>query len=166
MTLMNAPAELIVALLGYRAETDLAAKRLIELNRAGTLGLLSAAVLAKDDEGQVSVQKAPELPNGQEPLLDTMAGGALGLFTGTTGLLMGATAGAAAGYVPGYVTNHPDSGQHLKALAHELPPGTSALVALIDHESVESTVQTLNSLAWGLWRFVLEATSPRASSNN
>jgi uncharacterized membrane protein len=163
---IKAPVELVVALLGYPAERDRAERRLVELRKNGALGLLSVAMLAKDDDGEVSVQETPNLPETQNPLLDAMAGGALGLFAGTTGLLMGATAGAAAGYVPGHVTGQPNSKKHLNALAHELPPGTSALVALIEHESVESTVHNLNPLAWGLWRFVLDATDPRTSSSN
>jgi uncharacterized membrane protein len=157
---LEAPVELMVAVLGQQVKSDSAVKRLIELDQEGTIELLGVAVLIKDEEGKITIQETRDLNEAEDAVLGALAGGALGLFAGIIGLVVGATAGAAAGYVTGHVADLGMSDEHLRALAQELPPGTSAILALIEHESVEPAMQELQPLVSGLSRFALAVEAP------
>jgi uncharacterized membrane protein len=161
-----APIELMVAVLHQQADSDSALKRLIELNQDGSIELLSAALLLKDDEGKVSLHAVRDLHEAEDALLGALSGGALGLFGGIIGVVVGATAGAAAGYATGHVVDLGVSDEHLQALAQELPSGTSAVLVLIEHESVELAVQELGQRVSSLSRFTLavEAAAPAGNA--
>ena len=152
----EAPIELVVAVLSQQADSDGALKRLIELDGDGNIELLSTALLVKDDQGKVSLHEARDLHAAEDALLGALAGGALGLLGGIIGVVVGATAGAAAGYATGHVVDLGVSDERLEALAEGLPSGTSAILLLIEHESVEFAVRELGQLVSSLSRFTLE----------
>jgi uncharacterized membrane protein len=162
---MDAPIELIVAVLSDQANSDDAVKRLIELDRDGTIELLSAAVLVKDEQGKVSIHEMSNLDTAEDVLLGALAGGALGLFAGIFGVIAGALAGIAAGYAAGHVMDLGMSDQHLQALSQQLPAGTSAILALIEHESAQPAVRELGHLVSGLSRFALAAEAPAPAAD-
>jgi uncharacterized membrane protein len=165
MMMAQAPIELMVAVLVQQADGDEALKRLIKLDEEGSIELLSAALLLKDDEGKVSLHAARDLHEAEDALLGALTGGALGLFGGIFGVVVGATAGAVAGYATGHVVDLGVSDDHLQALAQELPSGTSAILVLIEHESAELAVRTLGHLVASVSRFTLalEAAGPAAN---
>jgi uncharacterized membrane protein len=152
----GAPVELMVTTLDAKVEADDALNRLIELNRSGAIELISARVLAKDEKGKIQVRDAPDLLKAEAPLVGALAGSTLGLFAGIAGVLAGAMAGAVLGLAVGQAANVGASNRHLEELAEELTPGTSALLALVEEEAVETVVRELYSLVSGVRRFVLE----------
>jgi uncharacterized membrane protein len=154
------PVELLVANLGPQVSSDAAVQRLIELNRSGIVELISMVVLAKGEKGKVTFRNTPDLRQEEGPILGTLAGITLGLFAGITGLLGEGDAGVASKYVAGHIVGVGMSAAHLKQLAQELSPGTSAILALIGHEFVELTIRELRSLVSGVRCFTLEAEVP------
>jgi uncharacterized membrane protein len=161
----QAPIELMVAVLVQQADSDSGLKRLIELDEEGSIELLSAALLLKDDAGQVSLHAAQNLHEAEDALLGALTGGVLGLFGGIIGVIVGATAGGVASYTAGHMVDLGVSDDHLQALAQELPSGASAILVLIGHESAELAVRALGHLVASVSRFTLavEAAEPAAN---
>ncbi len=164
----DASIELIAVMLDHGDGSERVVGRLVELDQSGSAEVLSVVVLAKDHNGHVHIQETPDLSKAEGAVIGAVAGGALGAVAGGTrsrvaGVLAGiagALVGAAAGYVVGEAVDLGLPDEHLRALAKELAPGTSAVLALVEHEFVEAAVAEVRPLAARLSRYVLIAEMP------
>jgi uncharacterized membrane protein len=106
-------------------------------------GVLNIAVLVKDEEGKTSVSESQDVDSKHGALFGAITGGLVGLLGGPIGVAVGAAAGAAAG---GLVAGRIDMGfpdEYLEQLEEGLQPGSSALVILVDGETVDEAVERL-----------------------
>jgi len=107
-------------------------RALHELDADATIAVYASAVVAKDLDGLVAVKKP-----GDNGLLGTATGMALGAFIGLLGGPVGVAAGAAGGTLIGSVFDFDDArvgSDFIEEVTHALAPGKVAVVAEIDEE--------------------------------
>jgi len=131
----NVPVELIVAAFGEEKAAKAALKELKEAKKAKLIDIVDAAVIRRDEKNKLHIKETGDLTGGQ----GAMFGGALGL---TLGILAGPgalIAGAAGALIGGVAAKLRDSGfsdDRLKEIGEALKPGTSAIVAVVEHKWV------------------------------
>ena len=129
------PVELIVAAFGDENAAKNALNELKAAKRAKLIDIVDAAVIRRDEKNKLRIRETGDLSGGQ----GAMFGGALGL---TLGILAGPgalVAGAAGALIGGIAAKLRDSGfsdARLKEIGDALQPGTSAIVALVEHRWV------------------------------
>jgi len=136
------PVQLIVAAFQDDKSANEALKELKHAQKEKVIKIEDAAVLRKDDKGKLHIKETGDWSGGQGAAAGAVIGGAIGLILGPGALLTGA-AGALIG---GLAAKFRDSGfndERLKKLGEGLQPGTSAIVAIVEHKWVEQVEQEL-----------------------
>jgi uncharacterized membrane protein len=149
---MIGPVELVVAAFTNEEKAEEVLKSLKNLQKEKVIFLVNAAVMTKDDKGKVSMKETQDVGAGKGAIFGAIAGGLVGLIGGPVGVVVGAAAGAATG---GVAANRIDMGfpdDTLKELQETLTPGSSAIVALIQHEWVDRVVEELEKEQASLFR--------------
>jgi uncharacterized membrane protein len=120
------------------------------LHAEGSLTLHAAAVIAKDDKGQVNVKQADD-----EGPAGTVAGLAMGSLIGLLGGPLGLAVGATAGTVSGSLYDLATLGvgeDFLTEVSQNLTPGKVAVLADIDEEWVTPLDTRIEALGGVLFR--------------
>lgn len=141
----EAPIELILAAFQDEKAADAALQQLKAAKREQLIRIEAAAVLRRDEKNKLHVKEVGELTPKKGALGGAVLGGVVGVLTGGTGLLLGAL-GAALG---GFVGKKRDTGfdnRRLKTVGDALQPGTSAIVAVIEHKWVTELEEALEEL--------------------
>jgi uncharacterized membrane protein len=156
MAEMIGPIELIVA--AFNDETRAAAvlKDLKKLEKDGVILLVNAAVMIKNDKGKVSIKETEDVTGGKGALFGAIAGGLIGLLGGPVGVIIGAAAGAATGGIAAGKIDMGFPDDTLKELDDSLTPGSSAILALIQHQWVDAVVSELEKSGAKLFRQALK----------
>jgi len=128
----DVPIQLFVAAFKGEGDADQALKELKAAKRGRVIGIQNAAVLRRDQKGKLHIKETGDWGGGKGAVAGAAVGVAVGLLTGGTGLLLGAAA-AAIGGVAAKLRDSGFSDARLKALGASLQPGTSAIVAVIEH---------------------------------
>jgi uncharacterized membrane protein len=123
---------LFVAAFKGEHDADEVLKGLKAARRERVIGIQNAAVLRRDQKGKLHIKETGDWGAGKGAAAGAAVGVAVGLLTGGTGLLAGAAA-AAIGGVAAKLRDSGFSDARLKALGASLQPGTSAIVAVIEH---------------------------------
>ncbi len=153
---MVGPFELIVAAFNEEEKAGEVLTSLKKMQKEEIIFLVNAAVMTKDEKGKVSLKETQDVGAGKGALFGAIAGGLLGLIGGPAGVIVGAAAGAATG---GVAANRIDMGfpdETLKELQSTLKPGSSAIVAIIQHEWVDRVVEELEKEQASLFRQALK----------
>jgi uncharacterized membrane protein len=140
---MAAPLELIVSVYN---DPDRARRMLADIRRSiqnGNLEIKDAAILVKDERGQVRLDDTQDVTPGQGALFGAVTGGLIGLLGGPVGAVAGAVAGAATGGISAALIDMGFSNDQLQELQASMPAGSSALVILIEHSWIEKLVDEL-----------------------
>jgi uncharacterized membrane protein len=106
-------------------------QELKQARKDGVIRIQNAAVLRKDADGKLHVKDVYDMGGGKGAAIGGVLGGVLGLVAGPVG--WAALAGALAG---GAIAKHADGGlsdARLKKLGEGLTPGSSAIVAVVEH---------------------------------
>ncbi len=107
------------------------------MDKAGSIEVIDAAIIAKDMEGKVTVVETAELTPKKGAGRGAIIGGVLGLIFPPS-IIAGALLGGAIGALVGKFT---DKGLFentaLKEAAEELPEGSSAIVAVVEDKWVQ-----------------------------
>ena len=125
-----------------------------DLHRRHTFKVLNAAVLVKDEEGNVSVVDRRDIDPKKGRLLGAITGGLIGLLAGPGGAILGALAGLGAGGAAGKLIDEGFSDKFLKNLQDYLQPGSAAIILLVEHEWVKTVAESMA----GLEGFVFQQT--------
>lgn len=142
----NVPVEVIVA--AFQNENG-AKEALKDLKRAKSQGLIKiddAAVISKDANGKLHIKETADMSTGKGAGIGAVIGGVVGLLAGPIGIGLGAAAGAAIGGVAA----HGDAGikdERLEKIGEGLEPGTSAIVAIVEHKWVAAVQEQLREEA-------------------
>jgi uncharacterized membrane protein len=153
---MIGPVELIVAAFNEEGKAEEVLKEMKKLEKEEIIFLVNAAVMTKSEKGKVSLKETQDVGSGKGALFGAIAGGLIGLLGGPAGVIVGAAAGAATG---GVAANKIDMGfpdDTLKELQDTLTPGSSAILALIQHEWVDRVVEELDKFGAALFRQALK----------
>ena len=122
-----------------------ALKDLKQIDKEDLIDVINAAVLVKDLDGKASIKETADPDTKQGALFGAVAGGLIGLLGGPVGVVLGASAGAAVGGVAAHKIDLGFDDDYLKEIQESLPPGSSAIIALIEHELVEKMIEYLEA---------------------
>jgi uncharacterized membrane protein len=131
----NTPVELIVAAFGDEKAAGGALKELKSAKRAGLIDIIDAAVIQRDEKNKLRIKETGDLSGGQGAMFGGALGLILGILAGPGALLAGAT-GALIGGIAAKLRDSGFSNERLEEIGDALKPGTSAIIALVEHKWV------------------------------
>jgi uncharacterized membrane protein len=115
----------------------------------------NAAVLIKDEQGEVTLTETQDIDRKHGAIFGAIAGGLVGLVGGPVGVVVGAAAGAATGGAAAKRIDMGFSDKYLNKVKDYLKPGTSALIAIVEHEWRETISSELSRFGGQLFRQAL-----------
>ncbi len=133
----DVPVEVLVAAFQDEKAADEALKELKQAKKEKLIAIQDAAVLRMDAKGKVHIKEVHDVGGGKGAVAGGLLGVGLALLTGPAGIVV---AGATGALVGGLAAKRLDFGldnERLKKLGSSLKPGTSAIVAIIEHTWVE-----------------------------
>jgi uncharacterized membrane protein len=105
----------------------------------------NAAVIAKDAEGKLKLKETAEAKGIRRGAgIGAIAGGIIGILAG--GPIGGIVLGAAAGALGGKVIDLGFNDKDLKEMGDLMGPGSSAIIAVIEHKWVGELVDALEDM--------------------
>jgi len=151
---MSTPVQLIVAAFSDSEEAGRLLEELKQGRRDGLIGIVDAAAVVKDADGKLKITNAKH--RGRRGFLTGGAiGGTLALLSGPLGWAT-AAGGGIIGALLGKARNVPFSAS-VEDLATSLSPGSSLLVALVEHRWVEMIEAMVAELGTAVVREELKA---------
>ena len=136
------PIQLIVAAFKDEDTAKLALKNLKKAQKEKLIKIENAAVLSKDQMGRLKIKETHDMGGGKGAALGGVGAAAIGLIAGTA-LVVPVAVGALVG---GLVAKLRDSGfsdARLKAVGEGLTPGSSAIIAVVEHKWVAQVEEAL-----------------------
>ena len=135
--------ELIVSAFDEEGRADEVLQILKQLDKEDIVEILDSAVIIKNQDGKTSLKEGEDVDVKHVAFFGAVSGGLIGLLGGPAGVIVGAAAGAATG---GIAANQIDMGfsdEMLQKLQESLQPGSSAIMALIEHKFSERVIEAL-----------------------
>jgi uncharacterized membrane protein len=131
-----APVELFIATYDDEVSAAEALKDFKAMNREGSLDLIDAVVVVHDAEGKVTFEETADPGAKKMAKRGAVAGALVGLIFPPS-IIAGGLVGGAAGGIWGKVRDKGFKDEDLKKVGEELPPGTSAIIAIAQDKVVE-----------------------------
>lgn len=131
----DVPVQLIVAAFKEEKAAKEALKELKQAQREKMIKIEAAAVLRKDQKGKLHIKETADMGGGKGAALGGVAGAAIGLIAGPA-LLVPVAVGALVGGLAAKLRDSGFSDERLKRLGDGLTPGSSAIVAVVEHRWV------------------------------
>ncbi|NTU85079.1 MAG: DUF1269 domain-containing protein [Chloroflexales bacterium] len=138
----NVPVELIVAAFRDERTADEALKALKQARREGVIGIKNAAVLVKDQGGKLRIRETGDMSGRKGSVLGGAAGAVVGLIAGPA-LVVPAAVGALIGGLSAKLRDAGFPDAKLKQIGEGLKPGSSAIIAVVEHRWVEQVQQAM-----------------------
>jgi uncharacterized membrane protein len=132
----DVPLQIIVAAFQEEQAADTALATLKEAKREKLISIDNAAVIRKDDEGKLHIKETADMGGGKGAGVGVLVGGAIGLIGGPLGVAVGSALGAAVGGITAKLYDGGFKDDRLRQIGNSLTPGTSAIVAVIEHRWV------------------------------
>lgn len=126
------PVQLVVAAFKDEESAKAALKELKQIQREKLIKIENAAVLRKDQKGKLHITETHDMGGGKGAALGGVGGAAIGLIAGPA-LLVPAAVGALVGGLVAKLRDSGFSNQRLETVGAGLQPGTSAIVAVVEH---------------------------------
>ena len=126
------PVQLVVAAFKDEVGAKEALQDLKQAQRERLIKIENAAVLRKDENGKLHIKETRDMGGGKGAALGGVGGAAIGLIAGPA-LLVPAAVGALVGGLAAKLRDSGFSNQRLETLGESLQPGTSAIVAVVEH---------------------------------
>lgn len=130
------PLQIIVAAFQEEDAADQALKALKEAKREKLISIDNAAVIKKDDDGKLHIKETADMGGGKGAGVGALVGGAIGLLAGPLGVAAGGALGAAVGGMTAKLYDGGFKDDRLRQIGTSLEPGTSAIIAVIEHRWV------------------------------
>lgn len=137
------PVQLIVAAFKDEKTAKEALKALKQAQKEKLIKIDNAAVLRKDEKGKLHISETADMGGKKGAALGGVAGAAIGLIAGPA-LLVPAAVGALVGGLAAKLRDSGFSNARLETLGEGLKPGSSAIVAIVEHTWVN---QVENAMA-------------------
>jgi len=138
----DVPVQVAVAAFKDEKAADEALAELREAKWAGLIGIREAAVIRRDEKNKLHIKEPKDWGGGKGAVVGGLVGGFIGLLAGPVGLI-----GITGAVVGGLAAKLRDSGipdERLKQIGDALPPGSSALIAVIEHRWVNDLENQLS----------------------
>ncbi|GAB4579615.1 MAG: hypothetical protein Fur0022_23530 [Anaerolineales bacterium] len=152
---MSGPVELLVSAYNEQGKAENVLQQLRKAEKEGLIRIANAAILTKDSKGEVEIHETEDVDSKKGAIFGAITGGLLGLLGGPIGAVLGAAAGAATG---GFAAKKIDFGfedDALHELKEGLTPGSSAIIAIVEHAWVEKVIAALEKFEGKLFRRML-----------
>jgi len=138
----DVPVQLIVAAFKDEKAAKEALKALKEAKKAGLIKIENAAVLRKNEKGKLYIKETEDMGGGKGAAFGGVAGAVIGLIAGPA-LVVPAAVGALVGGLTAKLRDTGFSNQRLETLGEGLEPGSSAIVAVVEHTWVDKVEEAL-----------------------
>jgi uncharacterized membrane protein len=151
----DAPLDVVVAAFNDQTGAEAALAKLKEAQKEGVIKVNDAALLNKDADGKLHVRETGDMTGTRGAAIGGVTGAVVGVLAGPVG--WAAIGGAAIG---GLVAKLRDSGFNNKRLeqwGENLTPGSSAIVAVIEHTWVTELEKLLAEGAKEIASLAVEA---------
>lgn len=132
----DVPMQIIVAAFQDENKADQALKTLKEAKKEKLISIDNAAVIRKDEEGKLHIKETADMGGGKGAGIGTLVGGAIGLIGGPVGVVAGGALGAVVGGLTAKLYDGGFKDDRLRQIGTSLQPGTSAIIAVIEHRWV------------------------------
>ena len=131
----DVPVQVVVAAFQEEKGADEVLKELKAAKWAGLIGIQNAAVLRRDQKNKLHIKELKDWRGGKGAAFGGALGAVVGVLAGPGALAVGA-AGALIGGLAAKLRDSGFSDARLRAVGKSLQPGTSAIVAVIEHRWV------------------------------
>ena len=139
------PVDVVVAAFQDEQGANNALKELEVAKKEGLIGIQDAAVLRRDQQAKLHISESADKGFGRGAVVGGVAGAVVGVLAGPVG--WAALGGAAVGGLASKLrdTGFPDS--RLRQIGDTLTPGSSAIVAVVEHEWVKEVERRMENRA-------------------
>jgi uncharacterized membrane protein len=138
----DVPVQLIVAAFQDEKVASEALKALKKAQSEKLIKIQNAAVLRKDEKGKLHIKETGDMGGGKGAALGGVTGAVIGLIAGPA-LLVPAAVGALVGGLTAKLRDSGFSDERLKKLGDNLKPGSSAIIAVVEHRWVADVEKAL-----------------------
>jgi uncharacterized membrane protein len=138
----DAPVQLLIAAFQDEGGASAALQTLKEAKKEKLVAIKDAAVLRKDAQGKLHVSETGDMTGTRGGAIGAVVGAGLGILTGGAALAI-AGIGAVAGGLAAKLRDSGFNDERLRKLGEGLTPGSSAIVAVIEHTWVADMEQEL-----------------------
>jgi uncharacterized membrane protein len=152
----DVPVQLVVAAFQDEQAADEALKELKTLRREKLIRIENAAVIRKDENGKLHIKETADVGGAKGAVLGGVTGAAIGLIAGPL-LVVPAAVGALVGGLTAKLKDSGFSDERLETLGEGLTPGSSAIVAVIEHKWVAQVQKELEEAGADLVTAQLQA---------
>lgn len=152
----DVPVQLIVAAFQDEKSADEALKALKQAKRERLIGIQNAAVLRKDEKGKLHIKETADMGGGKGAALGGVAGAAIGILAGPA-LWVPAAVGALVGGLAAKLRDSGFSDERLKTIGDSLEPGSSAIIAVVEHKWVAQVEKELEEAGADMFTEALSA---------
>jgi uncharacterized membrane protein len=132
----DVPIQLIVAAFQDENAADQALKELKSAQKQKLIDIQDAAVIRRDEKNKLHIKETADPGGGKGAAAGGVIGAVVGLIGGPPGVIVGASVGALVGGVTAKVIDSGIPDDRLEKIGEGLQPGTSAIVAIIEHRWV------------------------------
>ena len=139
----DVPLQIIVAAFQEEDAADGALRALKEAKKEKLISIDNAAVIRKDEDGKLHIKETADMGGGKGAGVGVLVGGAIGLLAGPLGVVAGSALGAAVGGITAKLYDGGFKDERLEQIGASLQPGTSAIVAVIEHRWVKDLEREL-----------------------
>lgn len=139
----DVPLQIIVAAFQEEDAADGALRALKEAKKEKLISIDNAAVIRKDEDGKLHIKETADMGGGKGAGVGVLVGGAIGLLAGPLGVVAGSALGAAVGGITAKLYDGGFKDERLEQIGASLQPGTSAIVAVIEHRWVNDLEREL-----------------------
>jgi uncharacterized membrane protein len=136
------PVQVVVAAFQEENDADEVLRELKAAKWAGLIGIQNAAVIRRDQKNKLHIKEMKDWGGGKGAAFGGALGAIVGVLAGPGALAVGA-AGALIGGLAAKLRDSGFSDVRLKTVGESLKPGTSAIVAVIEHKWVAELEQEL-----------------------
>jgi uncharacterized membrane protein len=138
---MQEPIEVIVAAFPTESGAKGALHDLDQAKKEGLISVKDAAVISRDENQKLHISETADKGFGRGAMIGGVAGAAVGLLAGPIG--WAALGGAAVGGLAARLRDGGFPDQRLRQIGEGVRPGSSALVAVIEHVWLEDVERML-----------------------
>jgi uncharacterized membrane protein len=138
----DVPVELIVAAFKDEQSAKSALEELKKAKKEGLIAVEGAAVLRKDAKGKLHISETEDIGGGKGAAFGGVVGAGIGLIAGAA-LAAPLAIGALVGGLASKLRDSGFSNERLEKLGSSLTPGSSAIVAVVEHTWVQKVEDAL-----------------------
>jgi uncharacterized membrane protein len=138
----DVPVELIVAAFQDEESAKAALEELKKAKKDGLIAVEGAAVLRKDAKGKLHITETEDIGGGKGAAFGGVVGAGIGLIAGAA-LAAPLAIGALIGGLASKLRDTGFSNERLEKLGSNLTPGSSAIVAVVEHTWVKKVEDAL-----------------------